>query len=30
LNTLINGIILALEIRDHGIEKAARKAERYK
>ena len=30
LNTLINGIILALEIRDHGIEKAVRKAERYK
>ena len=28
LNTLINGIILALEIRDHGIEKAAKKAER--
>ena len=30
LNTLINGIILALEIRDHGIEKAAKKAERFK
>ena len=30
LNTLINGIILALEIRDHGIEKAAKKAERYR
>ncbi len=30
LNTLINGIILALEIRDHGIEKAAKKAERLK
>lgn len=28
LNTLINGIILALEIRDHGIEKAAKKAEK--
>lgn len=28
LNTLINGIILALEIRDHGIEKATRKAGR--
>ena len=30
LNTLINGIILALEIRDHGIEKATRRAERNK
>ena len=30
LNTLINGIILALEIRDHGIEKAAKKAEKLK
>ena len=30
LNTLINGILLAIEIRDHGIEKAAKKAERYK
>ena len=30
LNTLINGIILALEIRDHGIERAAKKAERQK
>ena len=30
LNTLINGIILALEIRDHGIEKAVKKAERLK
>lgn len=28
LNTLINGIILALEIRDHGIEKAIKKAEK--
>ena len=28
LNTLINGIILALEIRDNGIEKATRKAGR--
>ena len=28
LNTLINGIILTLEIRDHGIEKATRKAGR--
>lgn len=30
LNTLINGIILALEVRDHGIEKAAKKAEKLK
>ena len=30
LNTLINGIILALEIRDHGIEKAIKKAEKIK
>ena len=30
LNTLINGIILAIEIRDHGIERAAKKAERQK
>ena len=30
LNTLINGIILAIEIRDHGIERAARKAEKLK
>ena len=30
LNTLINGIILALEIRDNGIEKATRRAERNK
>jgi carbon-monoxide dehydrogenase small subunit len=30
LNTLINGIILALEIRDHGIERAVKKAERFK
>lgn len=28
LNTLINGIILALEIRDNGIEKATKKAGR--
>ena len=28
LNTLINGIILAIEIRDHGIERAAKKAGR--
>ena len=26
LNTLINGIILALEVRDHGIEKAVKKS----
>ena len=30
LNTLINGIILALEVRDHGIEKAVKKAEKLK
>ena len=30
LNTLINGIILTLEIRDNGIEKAVKKAERFK
>ena len=30
LNTLIRGIILAIEIRDHGVERAARKAERQK
>ena len=30
LNTLINGIILAIEIRDHGFERAAKKAERQK
>ena len=30
LNTLINGIILAIEIRDHGIERASKKAERQK
>ena len=30
LNTLIKGIIIALDIRDNGIERAARKAERYK
>ncbi len=30
LNTLIKGIIIALDIRDNGIERASRKAERYK
>ena len=30
LNTLIKGIMLAIEIRDHGVERAARKAERQK
>ena len=30
LNTLINGIVIALDIRDNGVEKASRKAERYK
>ena len=30
LNTLIRGIFLAIEIRDHGVERAARKAERQK
>ena len=30
MNTLINGIILAIEIRDNGIERAAKKAERLK
>ena len=28
LNTLINGIIIALDVRDNGVEKATRKAER--
>jgi len=30
MNTLINGIILAIEIRDKGVERASRKAERLK
>ena len=30
INTLINGIILAIEIRDKGVERASRKAERLK
>lgn len=28
LNTLINGIVLAFDVRDNGVEKATRKAER--
>lgn len=28
LNTLINGIVIALDVRDNGVEKATRKAER--
>lgn len=30
LNTLINGIVIALDVRDNGIERATRKAERNK
>ena len=30
LNTLINGIIYAIEVRDHGVERAIRKAEKNK
>lgn len=30
LNTLINGIVLAFDVRDNGIERATRKAERNK
>ena len=30
LNTLINGISIALDVRDNGIEKATRRAERNK
>ena len=30
LNTLINGIVLAFDVRDNGVERATRKAERNK
>lgn len=30
LNTLINGILIAIDIRDNGVERASKKAERYK